>query len=86
MREGPWTGARYSESVLFQKGLKGLRQAGREAYREGIRIGYEEGRAKGREQARREWTAWNNSRRQAQAEGRPFHEPPPSHTNGPTGQ
>ena len=45
-------------------------------------VGHQEGRVEGRQEERQRWVAWEQRRRQAQAEGQPFHEPPPSETNG----
>lgn len=39
---------------------------------------YQEGRQEGREEANQEWEAWNERRLQAEADGEPFDEPPPS--------
>lgn len=35
-------------------------------------------KAEGREEERRLWVQWNRRRLEAEANGRPFHEPPPS--------
>ena len=39
---------------------------------------YERGRQKGREEEAKVWRAWYERMRAAQAEGKPFDEPPPS--------
>ena len=39
--------------------------------------GREEGREEGKAEERRLWSEWNNRRMEAEAEGRPFDEPPP---------
>ena len=48
-----------------------------ERYEAGRRKGIEEGREKGREEVERAWLAWYERMRAAQAEGKPFDEPPP---------
>ena len=47
--------------------------------------GREEGVALGREEANAAWDAWNRRRMEAEANGEPFTEPPPSMTNGSSG-
>ena len=42
------------------------------------REGLEEGRQEGRKQERQAWIDWNSRRLEAEAQGRPFNEPPPS--------
>ena len=50
------------------------REEGRE---EGRVEGREEGREEGEENANRAWRDWLTEREEAEAEGRPFNEPPP---------
>ena len=45
---------------------------------------YRRGRAEGSVEEYRRWEDWNNRRLAAEAEGRPFDEPPPSLPNGDT--
>ena len=47
---------------------------------EGIAEGKAEGIAEGIVKRDREWTAWNERRKDAAAKGQPFDEPPPSST------
>ena len=58
------------------------RQEGREKGRE---EGRAEGVALGREEANAAWDAWNQRRMEAEANGEPFTEPPPSARNGSSG-
>jgi hypothetical protein len=39
---------------------------------------YRQGKAEGLSEGYKQWEAWNNRRMAAEAEGRPFDEPPPS--------
>ena len=39
---------------------------------------YRQGKAEGLSEGYKQWEAWNNRRMSAEAEGRPFDEPPPS--------
>ena len=59
--------------------LEKKRQEGRE---EGREQGREEGRSEGRTETNARWDAWNQRRMQAEANGEPFTEPPPSARNG----
>ena len=52
---------------------------------EGREEGREEGRTAGRTETNAEWDAWNQRRIQAEANGEPFTEPPPSARNGSSG-
>ena len=45
---------------------------------EGIAEGKSQGIAEGSAQEREKWQGWNLRRLEAEAEGRPFNEPPPS--------
>ena len=47
--------------------------------------GREKGREEGRAAANAEWIAWNGRRMEAEANGEPFTEPPPSQRNGSSG-
>ena len=47
-------------------------------FREGRQEGIEIGRLEGTDQERRAWEAWNERRLQAEANGEPFNDPPPS--------
>ncbi|MCY3692591.1 MAG: hypothetical protein OXI54_08630 [Chloroflexota bacterium] len=47
--------------------------------------GHEEGREEGRAERDAEWDAWNQRRMEADANGEPFTEPPPSQRNGSSG-
>ena len=58
----------------FQERYERGRQKGLE---EGIEKGLEEGIEKGLEESDRAWRAWYERMRAAQAEGKPFDEPPP---------
>lgn len=58
------------------------REEGRE---EGRKQGRKEGEATGRTDANAEWDAWNNRRMDAEANGEPFTELPPSAHNGLSG-
>ena len=67
---------RFNKGVLKgrQEGRREGREEGREQGREeGLQKGWEEGVAKEREV----WMAWNDRRLSAEAENRPFDEPPP---------
>ena len=55
--------------------LEKKRQEGREQ-------GREEGREAGRTETNARWDAWNQRRMQAEANGEPFTEPPPSARSG----
>ena len=52
-------------------------------FKEGRQEGIEIGRLEGTDEERRAWEAWNERRLQAEANGEPFNEPPPSqrHSN-----
>ncbi len=54
----------------------------RKRFESGRAVGLEEGEARGEARERQRWVAWEQRRRQAQAEGQPFDEPPPPETNG----
>ena len=43
-----------------------------------FREGRQEGRQEGSKEAHQAWEAWNERRLQAEANGEPFNEPPPS--------
>ena len=49
-----------------------------EGMSEGVALGIERGEARGMERERRAWTEWNSRRLEAEADGLPFNEPPPS--------
>ena len=51
-------------------------------YRQGKAEGKTEGRVEGLAEEYRRWEAWNNLRLAAEAQGRPFDQPPPSPPNG----
>ena len=57
------------------------KEAWKEAWIEGWEIGWtkgwKEGIEEGRERANRAWRKWLTDREKAEAEGRPFDEPPP---------
>ena len=69
-----------------EEGLEeGLEQGREQGRAEGREEGLEEGLVKGRDQEREAWFTWTNRmqewqqrRDEAEREGRPFHEPPPS--------
>ena len=48
--------------------------------------GKAEGIVEGSEKTMSEWVAWNDRRLQAERQGRPFDEPPPSQRNGASGR
>jgi predicted transposase YdaD len=52
--------------------------------REARQEGREEGREEGRAETNAAWDEWNQRRIQAEANGEPFAEPPPSASNGST--
>ena len=62
-----------AERYLRRRHAEG-RKEGRE---EGWKEGNAEGKAEGKAEERRLWTEWNHRRLEAEAEGRPFDEPPP---------
>ena len=52
---------------------------------EAVEKGRTEGKEEGREEANAAWEAWNSRRLEAEAVGRPFNEPPPSHNDSRNG-
>ena len=76
---------RFTKPVIEQHEARGREQGrteGREEGRtegreEGIAEGREEGLAEGVEQSNKAWREWLRGRDEAEAEGRPFDEPPP---------
>ena len=59
---------------------EGIAEGKAEGIAEGIAEGKAEGKAEGIVERDREWTAWNERRLDAAANGQPFEEPPPSTT------
>ena len=69
-------------TVVFVEGSEMLVEKYlRRRYQAGLKEGEEKGKAEGRSQAWHEWQAWNERRLEAEKEGRPFTEPPPSLNN-----
>jgi flagellar biosynthesis/type III secretory pathway protein FliH len=64
-----------TKRYLEEKWLKPQRERLR---REGLEEGRQKGRQEGRKQERQAWIDWNSRRQEAEAQGRPFNEPPPS--------
>ena len=60
--------------VLAERYLRRRHAEGKEEGREEGRV---EGRIEGEQRANNRWADWNNRRMEAEAEGRPFDEPPP---------
>ena len=79
-----------SELFLERRYRRGKARGRAEGRSEGFAVGWAEGWAEGfaagKEQGRAKghwvWSEWNNRRLAAEAEGRPFDEPPPSPPNG----
>ena len=70
---------RDSRAEGVKEGVKrGVAQGRAEGVAEGRAEGVEEGRAEGAERAFRAWAEWNDRRMEAEADGLPFDEPPPS--------
>jgi predicted transposase YdaD len=61
--------------LLIPRRIKQLKDEGRDE-------GREEGRAEGRRELQQEWVAWNERRKAAEREGRPFDESPPEEPSG----
>ena len=73
-------------TVVFVEGSemlveKYLRRRYRAGLKEGEEIGKAEGLKEGKVEAWHVWQAWNQRRLEAEKEGRPFTEPPPSLNN-----
>ncbi len=64
--------------VLTSRIREALRREGRN---EGLREGRNEGLREGRNEERARWEDWNSRREEAQAQGKPFNEPPPSQSD-----
>ena len=83
--EGPWTTSRGDHGdapVVIVEGYDMLAERYlRRKFREGLQRGREEGRVEGRVEANETWQAWYHRWQEAQEEGRPFDEPPPSSTS-----
>ena len=63
----------------FKKGvLKGQQEGLRKGREEGQQEGFRKGREDGIAKERQSWMAWNERRLSAEAENRPFDEPPPA--------
>ena len=84
---GPGVGVIMAESIIITEGLfmvlfggimrrRGERLAA-EAENRGRSQGIAEGRSQGIAEAWEKWQGWNQRRLEAEAEGRPFNEPPP---------
>ena len=56
-------------------------QFNKKRYEAGLAEGEVRGEAKGQAEMQREWEAWNERRLDAEANGQPFNEPPPSLEN-----
>ncbi len=61
-------------NYLRQNLLEPLKERQRQ---EGIEVGRVEGRVEGRAESNAEWRDWIARREKAEAEGKPFDEPPP---------
>lgn len=89
---GPGVGAIMAESIIATEGLfmvlfggilrrreeRRVEEAKSQGRSEGIAVGRSEGIVEGLAQANKKWQDWNRRRLDAEAEGRPFTEPPPS--------
>lgn len=81
---GPGVAAIMAESIIVTEGLFMVLFGGILRRREERRVeeaetrGRSQGRAEGLAQANENWEEWNQRRLEAEAEGRPFTEPPPS--------
>ena len=77
---GPGVGAIMAESIIVTEGLFMVLFGGIMRRREERRVEEAEsrGRSEGVAQEREKWQEWNRRRLEAEAEGDPFTEPPPS--------
>ena len=81
---GPGIGVIMAESIIITEGLFMVLFGGIIRRREERRVeeaenrGRSQGIAEGLAQAWEKWQGWNQRRLEAEAEGRPFNEPPPS--------
>ena len=67
-----------ASTVLIQEGGEMLAERYlRRRFEQGKAEGIAEGMAEGQEEERNQWRAWNKRRLEAEAEGKPFDEPPP---------
>lgn len=73
---GPGVAAIMAESIIVTEGLFMVLFGGILRRREERRV--EEAETRGRSQEREKWQGWNQRRLEAEADGRPFTEPPPS--------
>ncbi len=69
---------RRMEKAKAKGHAEGIVEGHAEGHAEGIAEGHAEGHAEGTAQERRNWVAWNRRRVEAEAQGLPFDEPPPS--------
>ena len=77
---GPGVGVIMAESIIITEGLFMVLFGGI-MRRRGERLAAEaenRGRSQGIDEAWEKWQGWNQRRLEAEAEGRPFNEPPPS--------
>ncbi len=77
-----WTFRRGREQGLKEGQEVGREQGIEEGREQGIEEGREVGREEGREETQQLWETWLSRRRQAEARGEPFTEPPPGTGNG----
>lgn len=83
---GPGIGAIVAESIIVTEGMYMVLFGGIQRRREERRIeeaeerGKSQGIAQGLAQERKKWQEWNRRRLEAEADRRPFTEPPPSET------
>ena len=69
---------RKREEELESRFERGRSEGRSEGVAQGVAQGRAEGVAQGVERERRAWTHWNSRRLEAEADGLPFNEPPPS--------
>ena len=75
---GTWYRQRTRQRAQEEGMQEGLREGLEKGLREGRAEGMQEGRAEGRQEQHERWMQWLDRRQQAEANGLPFDEPPPS--------